>query len=211
MMRTECLPDLQEKLDTMLRDRLRALLAVTLSLLGTAAVGFFALLLMGERTAENPRLVAADGSQVAWAIPVTPSLVLCDGEQGENVRLSLGGAERIALTKVRVGALSSGGKLTLYRTASPLPDAVVPVVSSAENGQRAWVSVPTQTRWEGALMERSAGVFEPQPAITLGAGLPAYSVVDRSLIGITAQDRSAIVVVSMSAVITAFPEVRAGQ
>jgi hypothetical protein len=107
--------------------------------------------------------------------------------------------------------LASGGKLTLYRTASQLPDVVVPVVSSAENGQQAWVSVPGQTRWEGALMERTAGLFEPQPAITLGPGLPTYSTSDKSLVGITAQDRSAIIVISMSAVIKAFPEVKAGQ
>src|ERR1039458_1812900 len=210
MMRTECLPDLQEKLDTMLKDRLRALLTVALCVLSATTVGFCTLLLTGERTVDDPRLVAADGSQIAWAIPVTPSLVLCEGELGESAQLSLRGAERIPLTKVRTGALPSGGKLTLYRATSRLPDVVVPVVSSAENGQRAWVSVPGQTRWEGALMERSAGAFEPQPAITLGAGLPAYSVSDRSLVGITAQDRSAIIVVSMSAVITAFPEVKAG-
>jgi hypothetical protein len=212
MIRTECLPDLQEKLDTTLRKRLRTLLTFVLLVLSATGLAICALFLNGSREQVLPRIIGADGhTQVGWAIPVTPTLLISEGEPPDGAQLSLQEADRIPLTKVRTSSAPSGAKITLLRVSAPLPDQPVPVISGADNGQHTQAVGPSQEKWEGVLVERKALVFEPQPAMTLPSGLPVYASADKSMVGITSQTLDGISVVSMSAVMALFPEIKSGQ
>ena len=57
-------------------------------------------------------------------------------------------------------------------------------------------------------MEMQDGIFQPQPALTIGVGAPVYDPVSKSIIGITARTASDGVVVSTQKLMKLFPELK---
>jgi hypothetical protein len=208
-MRTECLPDRQVEYNAFLNRKLKALLTVTVLFLLGSVAALAALYFRGTHESyELPHVLANDGATILGnAVPLTPTLLLAEGEMPEASQVQFPSGEKMPATRVRVESVTANTRFSLLRINAPVG---MPVLGAIENGQRATARSP-QGQWEGTLAERKPGAwYDTQPALLWGPGIPVYGN-DGTLIGVTAREKDAEIVVSMTEILTRFPEAKAGQ
>ena len=212
MYRTDPIPYLQDKRNAIFNRRLGFLLVFCILVLVGSPALLLGLYFRGDRQpAEHvARIIGPDGSTVIGpAVLVSLQSVLTAVAVPDGSQVSLQETDRLPASKVRKDNVTPGTELTLLKLTAPSTD--TPNVSAAASGMKVY-AVSLHDRWEGTLVQTAGQTwFEPQPAATIGPGAPVYSVEDRSLIGITAQTSSGLVVISMKEILQKFREIQSGQ
>lgn len=140
---------------------------------------------------------------LGYAVFLAPQFAITDADILSHVRITSGSHSALHGEKVRSETFQGNLKLSLIRTdraalqeeLAPLgaPDASLPV------------SVPGVANWEGSLKARAGSpYYSIEPAPETGPGSPVKQ--RDSLVGITAQVNSEIVLVPVQYIMTKFPE-----
>lgn len=140
---------------------------------------------------------------LGYAVFLAPQFAITDADIPLHVEVASGSRSRLQGEKIRSETFQSNLKLSLIRTEraapqeelTPLgaPDAAVPIV------------IPGVANWEGSLKAHAGSPYYAiEPAPETGPGSPVRQ--RDSLVGVTAQVNSEIVLVPVQYIMTKFPE-----
>jgi hypothetical protein len=210
MIRTGAIPAYQDQRNTRVAKVVSMIGLAALGLIITPA-GLMAWLYFNPRAEDVDRtaqVVGPDGRS-GFAVVLTSTLVLVDANPGERQSIVFGGSDSIPSSLVRAERVTDAAFMALVRLGSPAPAGFVPVLGTSSGRG---ITRTAEGSWEGTLVDvPGSGLLDPQPAFTLGPGIPIYSPTEASLIGVSAATTSGIAVVPTRELLKRFPEISAGQ
>ena len=204
MIKLESLPTKQDQKNAALAKDLRRLRYSLYALLLAATVGSILLYNQLPLSASGQTVVASrDGTVFGYAVFLGPQFAITDADIPSHVRITSGSRATVDGEKVRAEDFQENLTLTLIRTERPLPESFPAPLGTPDASLAITIAgIPSM---ESSLKRRvGSPYFDIESPADAGPGNPVKQ--RDSLVGITAEVKSQLVLVPVKYIMTKFAE-----